>query len=219
MLDSIAADLGEVLGLAWASTLASINHAESDWVASSALDAAEVLTRTVQEQVADIATITTRLEDDLRTVGLQAAAAVEASPASIGGDAPGSARASPRTYAPAAAVVSHPPACAAALAKAAARTRQVLIERAPGMERWMEGMTEKLLLEKARSAVTMMPSGGTALGGAKFVGVQLLRGGGFLLHMNDEATARWLKANMGDFQSTRSVCATWCCASFQFPLT
>ncbi|KAJ7315616.1 hypothetical protein DFH08DRAFT_627024, partial [Mycena albidolilacea] len=26
-----------------------------------------------------------------------------------------------------------------------------------------------------------------------------LRGGGFLLHTNDEAAARWLKANMGDF--------------------
>ncbi|KAJ7347030.1 hypothetical protein DFH08DRAFT_699884 [Mycena albidolilacea] len=44
-----------------------------------------------------------------------------------------------------------------------------------------------------------MPSAGTAPPGAKFVGVQILRGGGALLHLNDEAAARWLKANMGDF--------------------
>jgi hypothetical protein len=122
MLDGIAADLGEVLGLARASTLAGIDHTEGDRVASSALDAAEVLTRTAQEQAADIATITTWLEDDLRTAGRQVAAAVEASPTRIGGDALGSARASLRTYAAAAAVASHPPARAAALAKAAART-------------------------------------------------------------------------------------------------
>jgi hypothetical protein len=58
MLDGIAADLDEVLGLARASTLAGVDWTEGDRVASSALDAAEVLTRTVQEQAADITTIT-----------------------------------------------------------------------------------------------------------------------------------------------------------------
>jgi hypothetical protein len=63
----------------------------------------------------------------------------------------------------------------------------------------MEGMTEKHLLEKARSALGLMPSGGVAPSGATFVGVQLLRGGGALLHMNDGTAVQWLKANMEEF--------------------
>ncbi|KAJ7818798.1 hypothetical protein B0H14DRAFT_3473579 [Mycena olivaceomarginata] len=89
MLDGIAADLNEVLGLVRASASATHDQAASDRVASNALDAAEVLTRTVHEQAADIAVITTRLEDDLKTAGTRMAAAVEASPTSAGSDAPG----------------------------------------------------------------------------------------------------------------------------------
>ncbi|KAJ7882967.1 hypothetical protein B0H14DRAFT_3751550 [Mycena olivaceomarginata] len=88
MLDGIAADLNEVLGLVRASASATHDQAAGDRVGSNALDAAEVLTRTVHEPAADIAVITTRLEDDLKTAGMMMAAAVEASPTSARSDAP-----------------------------------------------------------------------------------------------------------------------------------
>jgi hypothetical protein len=60
----------------------------------------------------------------------------------------------------------------------------------------MEG---KLLLEKVRSAVVLMLGGDMAPQGVKFVGVQILRVGAVLLHMNNEAAVFWLKANMDNF--------------------
>ncbi|KAJ7787492.1 hypothetical protein B0H14DRAFT_2629297 [Mycena olivaceomarginata] len=79
-LEGIAADLGEVLGLTRASILSSGDHEQDECVATRALDAAEVLMRTVQEQAADIATLTTRLEDDLRAAGQRVITAAEVPP-------------------------------------------------------------------------------------------------------------------------------------------
>ncbi|KAJ7364768.1 hypothetical protein DFH08DRAFT_799084 [Mycena albidolilacea] len=101
MLDGIAADLNEVLGLVWVSALATHDQATSNHVASNTLDAVEVLMCTIHEQAADIAVLTTRLEDNLKTVGMRMAAAVEASLTSAGSDALGA-----RSYMAAAAAIA-----------------------------------------------------------------------------------------------------------------
>jgi hypothetical protein len=73
-------DLGEVLGLTRTSILSGSDRGQNEHVATSILNTAEVLMHTVQEQATDIATITTRLEDDLRMVGQRVATAVEVLP-------------------------------------------------------------------------------------------------------------------------------------------
>ncbi|KAF7354515.1 RNA-directed DNA polymerase from transposon X-element [Mycena venus] len=147
-------------------------------------NAAEHLTRTVEEQSADIATTTTRLEDELTDVvrRAQTDAAQDLPPPPPGPPLAASPVAGgPRPYA-ATLAQAHPPARAAAIANAEAHMRQILIERAPGTGNWTEGMTEKVFLEKAKAAATMM-----------------VQNGAVLLHLNTTMAADWVKTNMGAF--------------------
>jgi hypothetical protein len=99
------------------------------------------------------------------------------------------------------AAVSHPPERAAALANAAARSRQILLERAPDTDQWLVGISEKDMLQKARMAVVLMANDGASPPpeGSTFVGATLQRSGAWLLHMNTTAAATWLKAEMNLF--------------------
>ncbi|KAK6971538.1 hypothetical protein R3P38DRAFT_3242282 [Favolaschia claudopus] len=94
-----------------------------------------------------------------------------------------------------------PPQHAAAIVNAAAKTRQILIERNPGTAVWMAELTEKELVEKARIATTMMPALGASdpPHDARFIGATRNRSGGWILHLNTTAAATWLKKEIEDF--------------------
>ncbi|KAJ7321389.1 hypothetical protein DFH08DRAFT_818750 [Mycena albidolilacea] len=178
MLEGISINLTELLDLARASKAAAANAETRD------LSTAEKL----HDRASD-----------------SDAGAAQASPLGVGSNAPGPPEVSLRSYAVAAATVAHPPSRTAALAKAVARMHQVMIERAPGMETWMEGMTDTALLEKARQAMLLMVGATGVPPGARFIGAQRQCRGAVLLQMNDPAGIAWLKAHMEDFLNTMGV--------------
>ncbi|KAJ6533082.1 hypothetical protein B0H19DRAFT_1081293 [Mycena capillaripes] len=149
--------------------------------------AAEMLTRTVEEQCDNISRLTSRLEDEVTEIvqHVGTAALPEASAKSSADPI----AATTHSYAVAATTGvggTLPPAHAAILATAAARMQQILIERAPQTEGWLNGLSEKEIVEKARMGLSiMMPGAATPHPeGATFVGAVLQRDGAVLLHMN-----------------------------------
>ncbi|KAJ7291884.1 hypothetical protein C8J57DRAFT_1212307 [Mycena rebaudengoi] len=152
------------------------------------LEAASVLTRTVDEQVDSLRT-TTELLDRATCQATEAADAVNGEgPAGPALNPPASTAAGgapQRTYAAAAGGAAAPTlpssrACAVALAKAAQRETEILIARAPEVTtHGLAKLTSKEIVAKARMA---MAAAATATGqdppeGAAFVGARLLRSG------------------------------------------
>ncbi|KAJ7353100.1 hypothetical protein DFH08DRAFT_956185 [Mycena albidolilacea] len=134
----------------------------SDELAGNMQAAAVHLTRTVDEQATALTTLAERLEEELQSVAqrVQTRADVEDVPISIQDPS--------ATLGPAAGVLkSHaiataqvlPPVPAAALANAAARARQILIEKTPGLTQWMHGMDRKALVDRAHHTTTLMSDG------------------------------------------------------------
>ncbi|KAJ7736428.1 hypothetical protein B0H16DRAFT_1730770 [Mycena metata] len=193
VVEEVAENVKTLLGLA---AKERATEGEEGELTDTLRAAAVHLTRTVEEQANDIASLTTRLDDELNGLSSRAAHAA-AAPGPAATVASGPNAAGKQSYA-AAASQAHPPARAAALANAAARERQILVEREPGMEKWAEGLTEKDLVEKARMAVVLMCRTGelTPPGDARFVGATLQRSGSLLLHMNSPEAANWIKGNI-----------------------
>ncbi|KAJ7342650.1 hypothetical protein DFH08DRAFT_811721 [Mycena albidolilacea] len=158
--------------------------------------AAEALTQTVEQQCRDIWNLTERLEKEVMAV----VARVEDTVDTTRGPAPAPAadtRANvptmtPQTYTTVAAV-PHPLECAAALANTAARSRQILLERAPDTDQWLVGISEKDMLQKARMAVELMANDGAS---PPPEGSTFRR---MALNLNTTAAATWLKAEMNLF--------------------
>jgi hypothetical protein len=199
-IEKMSEELGEVLEL-----VRELDHDrnEEEGRVLALQDAAALLTRTVEEQAGDIAEITTRLDDEVKGI-TQRAQETTTQPTRTFEDHPsmqGSAAEGARLYATVAAQV-HPPARAAAIANATAKTRQILIDKAPGVEAWSAGLTEKDLREKARMATVLMAQDGEGEApppDAQFFGAGVQRNGAVMLHMNTTAAANWLKANMDRF--------------------
>lgn len=90
---------------------------------------------------------------------------------------------------------SIPPAHAAAISKGNANEKQVLVERAPGIEdNGLSDLTEKELVEKAKTSLDLMgifakdqPEGTT------FVAARKLRSGGIIYQLESVASAVWLR--------------------------
>ncbi|KAF7335980.1 hypothetical protein MSAN_02311700 [Mycena sanguinolenta] len=184
------------------------NEAEEGEMAASVRDAAVVLTRTV----ADIAETATRLEREMSDVAERVCeqvvervgAAVHRTVTTQCADPPvlpGPSAGTSRSYA-AAVAQALPPASRAALANAAARPRQIWIAHAEGNGSALKNLTEREIVEKARMALELMSrdeNAPSAPAGTKFVGATKQRSGAAVLHMNSDAAAHWLKANMPAF--------------------
>ncbi|KAJ7034893.1 hypothetical protein C8F04DRAFT_1259568 [Mycena alexandri] len=121
--------------------------------------AAVSLTNTVHEQRAEIEKMTERLEGSIESLVGRLEAVEEASTEKETGAA--RTLAAPTSFA--AVVAAPPPIHAAAIANTAARTRQILIEQAPGTGEWMTGLSPKDVVEKARIALELIGRGGTQI--------------------------------------------------------
>ncbi|KAJ7907260.1 hypothetical protein B0H13DRAFT_1879768 [Mycena leptocephala] len=137
VLEDIAANVQKLLDASKESSLDPFEPVSTNAsVVSDLRTAAEMLTHTVEEQCRDINTLTQQLEEDLTGIVERAKSAVPtptaADTASAMQAATEAAPNTPRSYATA---HVHPPYRAAALANAAARARQILIQPAPETER------------------------------------------------------------------------------------
>jgi hypothetical protein len=158
------------------------------------------LTLTAGELATDVGTVTTRLEDDLKRIAKDAHLGPSENDENTEVPRPTPSAAPMASYAAAAARPSRPDQVAA-LAKAVARKRQILIEGAAQTEQWLVGLSDKEIVEKARMAAVLMAQTGVPSPppGATFVGAERQRSGSVLLHMNTSAAATWLKTNIDAF--------------------
>ncbi|KAJ7707388.1 hypothetical protein B0H17DRAFT_1191894 [Mycena rosella] len=155
--------------------------------------AAQVLTRTVEEQCGELETRTERLGESINELTGQVYGAK--------GDSMGALEemtSATRSYA---AVAAPPAAHAAAIAKAAARKHQILLENAPGMTGGFAELTEKLIVEKANMALQLMASAVEDIvpTAARFLGAVIQRSSAVLLHLDSAASAEWVRANKAAF--------------------
>ncbi|KAJ7034149.1 hypothetical protein C8F04DRAFT_1234412 [Mycena alexandri] len=170
--------------------------------AEDARAAAVSLTNTVHEQRAEIERMTERLEESMVSL----VGRLEAMEGAGAEKTTGAARTSAGPTSFAAVVAAPPPIHAAAVASVTARTRQILIEKAPGTEEWMTGLSPKDVVEKARMALELMRRGGAQIPtDTKFLGAVTQRRGAMVLHMSTTEAADWLKANMGAFLASLGV--------------
>jgi hypothetical protein len=182
VLEDVASDVRELLSLAR-------NTREKEETAGDVAEeiraAAVQLTCTVEEQAADIGTIATRLDDDLKRAAQRVEGMMQG-----GEQGPPT---GPRSYA---AVMSGKGAMTAEqagiLARGVRMRRQILVDKAAdAASDSLSELSELELKEKANLALTIMEA---KMEGAAFVGARKLLNGGVVFDCRDEAMATWVKS-------------------------